>query len=101
MVMDQRIYIPDDPGVRTITLRKPRERVVAEITLAHLSQFAEQMGRSLSSEEALAFLNQIGRAYEMWKRMMHAGEDYLKTALQTRTPVQIARPGANRGVIAV
>jgi hypothetical protein len=84
-----------------MTVRKPRERVVAEITLAHLSQFAEQMGRSLSGEEALAFLNQNGRAYEMWKRMMQAGEDYLKTALQARTPVQIARPGANRGRIAV
>jgi hypothetical protein len=46
--------------------RKPRERVVAEITLAHLTQFASQMGRSLTPEEAMAFLNQNGRAYEMW-----------------------------------
>ena len=84
-----------------MTVRKPRERVVAAITLSHLSQFAEQMGRSLSGEEALAFLNQNGRAYEMWKRMMQAGEDYLKTALQARTPVQIACPVANRGRIAV
>jgi hypothetical protein len=45
-----------------MTARKPRERVVAEITLAHLSQFAQEMGRNLSSEEAIAFLNQNGRA---------------------------------------
>ena len=81
--------------------RKQRERVVAEISLAHLTQIASEMGRSLSSEEALAFLNHEGRAYEMWKRMMQAGEDYLKSALQTRRPMPIARPGTNRGRLAV
>ena len=41
-----------------MTEMKKRERVVAEITLAHLTQFAREMGRSLSPEEAVAFLNQ-------------------------------------------
>jgi len=81
--------------------RKPRERVVAEITLAHLTQVAREIGRSLSAEEAVDFLNQNGRAYEMWKRMMHAGEEYLKSALQARAPVPIARAGASRGRLAV
>jgi hypothetical protein len=84
-----------------MTASKPREKVVPEITLAHLSQFAQAMGRNLSPEEAIAFLNQNGRAYEMWKRMMQAGEEYLKSALQGRTPVPIARSGAKRGRLAV
>jgi len=81
--------------------RKPRQKVVAEITLAHLTQFAAQMGRSLSQEDAVAFLNQNGRAYEMWKRMMQAGEDYIKSSLQTRAPVPIARPSSHRTRAAV
>lgn len=81
--------------------RRPREKVVAEITLAHLTQFANQMGRSLTPEEALDFLNQNGRAYEMWKRMMQAGEDYIKSSLQTPTPLVVARPSKRRGPVAV
>jgi hypothetical protein len=81
--------------------RKPRQKVVAEITLAHLTQFAAQMGRSLSQEDAVAFLNQNGRAYEMWKRMMQAGEDYIKSSLQTRALVPIARPCSHRTRAAV
>ena len=65
-----------------MTERKKRERVVAEITLAHLTQFAREMGRTLSQEEAVAFLNQEGRAYDMWKHMMLAGEEYIKTNLE-------------------
>jgi len=43
----------------------------------------------------MAFLNQNGRAYEMWKRMMQAGEDYIKSSLQTRAPsLSRARPVA-------
>jgi len=48
-----------------MTDRKQREKVVAEITVAHLTQFASESGRPLSAEEALTFLNQQGRAYEM------------------------------------
>lgn len=87
--------------MRTMTRRKQRERVVAEIGLAHLTQVASELGRNLSPEEALAFLNHDGQAYEMWKRMMQAGEDYLKSALQGRRPVPVARPGASRGRLAV
>lgn len=84
-----------------MTASKPREKVVAEITLAQLSQFPQEMGRNLSPEEAIAFLKQNGRAYEMWKRMMQAGAEYLKSALQGRAPAPIARSGANRGRLAV
>lgn len=98
--MDRRIYIPDHPGPndgREETTRKSRCRDHARPS----EPVRRADGSSLSGQEALAFLNQNGRAYEMWKRMMQAGEDYLKTALQGHTPVQIARPGANRGRIAV
>ena len=65
-----------------MTQKKTRERVVAEITVTHLTQFARELGRSLSQEEALEFLNQDGRAYDMWKHMMLAGEEYIKTSLE-------------------
>ena len=65
-----------------MTEKKKREKVVAEITLAHLAQFALESGRTLSREEAIAFLNQDGRAEAMWKHMMHAGEEYIKSNLQ-------------------
>ena len=75
--------------------------MVAVVTLAHLPQVAHQMGRSLTPEEATAFLNQNGRASEMWKRMMQAGEDYIKSSLQTRTPLTRAPPSARRSPAAV
>jgi len=81
--------------------RKPREKVITEKTLAHLTQFARQMGRSPTPEEALDFLNQNGRAYEMWERMMQAGEDYIKSSLQTRTSFVVARPSSRHGPVAV
>ena len=65
-----------------MTDRKKRERVVAEITLPHLVQLAEEIGLPLSREDAITFLNQDGRAYDMWKRMMQAGEDYIKLSLR-------------------
>jgi hypothetical protein len=67
-----------------MTEKKKREKVVAEITLAHLTQFARESGKSLSPQEAIAFFNQDGRAYDMWKHMMQAGEQYIRTSLQQR-----------------
>jgi len=84
--------------------KKKREKVVAEITLTHLTELAEEMGCSMTREEAIAFLNQRGRAYDMWKHMMHAGEEYIKTTLAKRehTPLlAISRHTAQRGRIAV
>jgi hypothetical protein len=76
--------------------RKKREKVVAEITLAHLTRIAVESGRPLSDEQALDFLNQDGRAYAMWTRMMQAGEEYIKSTLRQQRPVPIARSGGNR-----
>jgi len=84
-----------------MTDKKKREKVVAEITVAHLTQFASEAGRPMSADEAVAFLNQHGRAYEMWKQMMHAAEDYIKATLQTRPSVVVPRQAGVRDRMAV
>lgn len=81
--------------------RKFRQKVVAEITLAHLTQCAQELGGNLTLQEAVEFLNHHGHAYEMWKRMMQAGEEYMKSALQARTAVRMPRMDTGRGRIAV
>lgn len=68
-----------------MTQKKKRQKVVAEITAAHLVQVAADMRQGLNCEEAVAFLNNEGHAYEMWKWMMQAGEEYLRFALEKQT----------------
>jgi hypothetical protein len=78
--------------------KRNSNRVTAEITLSNLMRLAHEHGCCLSREEALAFLNQEGRAYEMWKHMMYAGFDFILCALVERyaTPkhVQGCEPAA-------
>lgn len=80
-----------------MTQKRKREKVVAEITLAHLMQLARENGHSLTQEEAIAFLNQDGRAYAMWKHMMQAGEEYIKSSLKRSScdplPIRYAASG--------
>jgi|SRR5208283_9769 len=59
-----------------------REKVTAEITLAHMQQFAREAGSTMSAAEIAAFLNQDGRAQGVWMHMMRAGEEYIKASLQ-------------------
>ncbi len=61
-----------------------REKVTAEITLAHLQHFAAESGSHMNAAEVAAFLNQDGRAHLMWVHMMQAGEDYMKSILEQR-----------------
>ena len=61
--------------------KKDRERVTAEITLSHLIRLGNEQGCPVSRQEALAFLNQQGRAFEMWKHMMRAAEDFISRSL--------------------
>jgi purine nucleoside phosphorylase len=84
-----------------MTERKKREKVVAEITVAHLTQVANESGRSLSAEEAVEFLNQHGRAHEMWKHMMLAAEAYIKASLSARSPMLLTQSGGVRRRVAV
>ncbi len=73
-----------------------RQKVVAEMTAAHLQQFAREVGASLSAPDALVFLNEQGRAYEMWQHMMRAGEDYIKARLQESYRLPGSRNAAAR-----
>ena len=68
-----------------------RERVTAEITVAHLVEFARETGGELSLQQAANFLNENGHAYEMWMHMMRAGEEFIKANLHGRMPVQNIR----------
>ena len=63
------------------SMKKHRERVTAEITLSHLIRLGNEQGCPVSREQALAFLNQEGRAFEMWKHMMQAAEDFIACSL--------------------
>ena len=62
-----------------------REKVTAEITLAHLQQFARELGTTMNAAEVAAFLNEKGRAQDVWTHMMQAGEDYIKSNLAGKT----------------
>jgi len=61
--------------------KKVRERVSAEITLSHLMRLGNEQGCPVSREQALVFLNHNGQAFEMWKRMMEAAEDFIACSL--------------------
>jgi hypothetical protein len=62
--------------------KRNRERVLAEITLSYLMRLAIEQGCPVSREQALEFLNEEGRAYEMWKHMMQAAEDFIARSLR-------------------
>jgi hypothetical protein len=65
-----------------MTDKKKRQKVSAEITAMHVVQFAREAGAGMTHEDALAFLNRNSQAYDMWKHMMQAGEEYIKKTLQ-------------------
>jgi hypothetical protein len=62
-----------------------REKVTAEITVAHMLQFARELGANLNAAEAATFLNEKGRAQAVWTHMMQAGEEFLKSNLAGKT----------------
>jgi hypothetical protein len=64
-----------------MTEKKNRERVIAEITLSHLIRLGNEQGCPVSRQQAVAFLNQEGRAFEMWKHMMQAAEEFIAGSL--------------------
>ena len=61
--------------------KRDRERVIAEITLSHLMRLGHEQGCPVSREQALEVLNPEGRAFEMWKHMMQAAEDFIACSL--------------------
>jgi hypothetical protein len=75
--------------------------VTAEITLAHVLQFAQEMGTNMSAAELATFLNENGRAQSVWIHMMQAGEQYIKSNLETREVAlpAISRPGVQATMV--
>jgi uncharacterized protein with HEPN domain len=61
-----------------------REKVTAEITLAHMLQFAKELGSNMDAAEVAEFLNEKGLAQGIWMQMMQAGEAYIKSNLERR-----------------
>jgi hypothetical protein len=82
-----------------MTEKGNREGVIAEIT-SSLMRLASEHGGSLSREQAFAFPHQEGRAFEMWKHMMHSGEGFIArselrpkaTPKRSSREVRISRP---------
>ena len=62
--------------------KRNRERVLAEITISYLMRLGIEQGCPMSREQALEFLNEGGLAYEMWKHMMQAAEDFIARSLR-------------------
>lgn len=78
--------------MKDLTRKCWREKVTAEITLAHLQQFAAESGTHMSATEVATFLNQNGRAHDLWVHMMQAGEDYIRTALDQQVGLPSVQP---------
>jgi hypothetical protein len=70
-----------------------REKVTAELTMAHVVQFAQEMGANMDASEVAEFLNHNGTAQNVWMHMMQAGEHYIKSSLKTKS---VSLPVANR-----
>ena len=80
-----------------VKTKTKRDKVVAEITATHLMKLMQEQGRFLDQQQAVAFFNEGDRAYVMWKQMMYAGENYIKSVLaQTPRPKPICRTPALR-----
>ena len=75
-----------------------REKVTAEITMAHLRQFIQETGTHMTEAEVAQFLNENGRAQNVWTHMMQAAEDYIKSSLPNQVAVM---PAGNRSAVEV
>jgi len=71
-----------------------REKVTAELTMAHVVQFSQEMGANMNAAEVAEFLNHNGTAQNVWMHMMQAGERYIKSSVKTKS---VNLPVADRG----
>jgi hypothetical protein len=76
-----------------------REKVTAEITVAHVLQFAKEMGSGMNATDAALFLNEKGRAQAVWTHMMQAGEEFLKSKLACERGLHTATGNAVHKVV--
>jgi hypothetical protein len=61
-----------------------REKVTAEITLAHVQRFVREAGTDLTAAEVARFLNENGQAQSLWMHMMQAAEHYIQASVKKR-----------------
>jgi hypothetical protein len=73
--------------------KKDRERVIAEVTLSHLIRLADEQGSPVSRQQALKFFNEQGQAFEMWKHMMQAAEEFIASSLLQRSIIPVGHHG--------
>jgi hypothetical protein len=78
-----------------------REKVTAEITVTHVQEFAHELGAKLDAAEVAQFLNQNGLAQNVWIHMMEAGEQYIKSSLQSKVRVVAVPQSCRTGAQAV
>ncbi len=78
-----------------------REKVTAEITLALVLHFAREAGTNMSAADVAAFLNQNGRAQDVWTHLMQAGEQSIKSSLEADTAGlhNVSRPELHAGTV--
>ena len=73
-----------------------REKVTAEITMAHIHQIAEESGTNMSAADVARFLNENGMAQCVWTHMMQAGEQYIKSSLKNVKKKTVDLPAVSR-----
>jgi hypothetical protein len=84
LITSYKIQFCREAEMKDLTKKCWREKVTAEITLSHLQHFVAESGSRMSAAEVAAFLNQDGRAQDMWVHMMQAGEEYIKSMLEQK-----------------
>lgn len=70
-----------------------REKVTAEITLAHVQRFVHEVGTDMTEAEVAQFLNENGEAQNVWMHMMQAAEQYIQSSVKTKV---MKMPALNR-----
>ena len=76
-----------------------REKVTAEITLAHIQHIAAETGSNLSAAQVAAFFNEKGRAQNMWTYMMQAGEEFVRQSLEGKPPLHRVEAGEAQSAV--
>ena len=84
--------------------KKKRDKVVAEITLVHLTQLPRELGRNLTDEEAIAFFNP-GQArlcqVEVDEARRARNTSRLRSTSCGTVPISVSRAGSPPGRVAM
>jgi len=67
--------------VKAMSEKKNRERMIAEVRLSRVIRLGNEDGCRVTRPQAFGFLNRERRAFEMWKHMMLAAEEFIVGSL--------------------